>query len=84
MMSTLSVKQIVAEYLENEGYDGLCTDGCGCGAGDLIPCLDGIERCRAAYRYDCDTCAFPYDPDDQWGCDKEEGGWCYRSDRPGR
>jgi len=49
------VLRIVADYLVDHGYDGLCSDmggaGCGCSLPDLAPC-DGIEHgCTPAYNH---------------------------------
>jgi hypothetical protein len=37
-MTTPTVKDIVREYLEAHGYDGLCSYECGCRLDDLFPC----------------------------------------------
>ena len=34
----MTVHEIVLEYLEEHGFDGLCTNGCGCSIDDLAPC----------------------------------------------
>jgi hypothetical protein len=47
----------VGRLLRSSGYDGLCTDGCGCGVGDLAPCGTPPADCRPAYRWHCDRCA---------------------------
>ena len=45
-----TVKEIVADYLKKNGYDGLCRDGCGCGLDCFMPCSDEIRHnCRPAY-----------------------------------
>jgi hypothetical protein len=45
-----TVKEIVADYLKKNGYDGLCRDWCGCGLDDIMPCSDEIRHnCRPAY-----------------------------------
>ena len=43
----MTVHEIVLEYLEEHGFDGLCTDDCGCSVDDLAPCcsecvMDGV------------------------------------------
>lgn len=47
-----TVRQIVAEYLKANGYDGLFDGfGCGCGVDDLMLCMNEIcMDCRAGYR----------------------------------
>ena len=37
-VAPLNVQQIVADYLEVNGYDGLYSNECGCRLGDLMPC----------------------------------------------
>ena len=34
----MTVHEIILEYLEEHGFDGLCTDDCGCLLDDLAPC----------------------------------------------
>jgi len=44
-----NVKEIVNEWLIDEGFDGLCNDECGCSINDLAPCYDGpFYDCIAA------------------------------------
>lgn len=85
---TLSVKAILERWLKNRGYQGLCTDECGCDLYDLFPCGECQGgKCRAAYRFDCERC-------DRRNCDKrnddfgvlfsEEKDFCkpiYKGDR---
>lgn len=58
----MRLRDIVKEYLEKNGFDGLVSinASCACLVDDLIPC-DGewIENCEAGYRMDCpgeETC----------------------------
>ena len=44
-----TVKDIVAAWLRLAGYDGLCTDDCGCLLTDLMPCAATDGSC-------CDAC----------------------------
>lgn len=44
----MTVKEIVIKYLVNNGYDGLCTDDCGCGIHDLNPCGECMCDCVPA------------------------------------
>jgi len=50
----MTVKEIVKLYLEANGYDGLCCDGCGCRLDDLCPCESGAPDnpldCVPGYR----------------------------------
>jgi hypothetical protein len=34
----MTVREIVKKWLEDNKYDGLCTEGCGCECSDLFPC----------------------------------------------
>ena len=44
---TLTVGEIVAEYLRANGYGGLCMEDCGCTLDDLVQCGEiGID-CQA-------------------------------------
>ena len=47
---TTTVFTIVAAYLRERGYDGLCNvhGECGCGLGDLGPCGEMSEECQPA------------------------------------
>lgn len=40
--------QMIADGLRAMGADGLCTDGCGCGLGDLAPCHEWCGDCVPA------------------------------------
>ena len=47
-----SIKEIVTEWLEHEGYDGLCNPHleCGCNLNNLIPCDYEVENCVAGHK----------------------------------
>ena len=51
-MKNPTVKEIVTQYLVENGYDGLCEDGrrCGCDIEDLMPCCEMSELCFAGYK----------------------------------
>jgi hypothetical protein len=49
----MTVKEIIAAWLKEHGYDGLCYPECGCGIDDLIPCYNLSADCRPAYRWKC-------------------------------
>lgn len=44
--------EIIRQFLGENGYDGLCSDECGCLLDDLMPCGSGefITGCVAGYR----------------------------------
>lgn len=52
----MTVKEIVAEYLVNHGFDGLSNGNfCSCLVDDLMCCdSDSMRECDAAYRIPCD------------------------------
>lgn len=52
----MTVAQIVKDYLENHGYDGLFCEmpfegNCGCSKDDLFPCGRIFELCQPAYKH---------------------------------
>lgn len=54
----VSCSEIIGDYLEAQGYDGLVhpEGDCACGVGDLMPCDgDFAMDCKAGYRDKC-TC----------------------------
>ena len=75
----MSIKDIVADYLKENGYGGLHSDHeCGCFDNDLMPCGECTGDCEPAYRIPahCSTC--------EVGCDgRDEGNvWCLTSEEP--
>jgi len=47
----MTVIEIVLKYLNDNGYDGLCSECCGCGKDDLSPCnCDDVLACSPAYK----------------------------------
>lgn len=62
-----TVKEIVAIWLKENGYDGLFYPGvCACKLGDLIPCGEISAVCEAGY-------VTPCDPNDEEGPDDCNG-----------
>ena len=49
----MTVKEIVQEYLKQNGYEGLFCDECGCEIDDLMPCDSPIMDCKAGYKGEC-------------------------------
>ncbi len=46
----MDVYDIVKKYLKENGFDGLCTDDCGCHLDDLMPCCqEGALSCEPGY-----------------------------------
>jgi hypothetical protein len=50
----MTAKEIIIKYLQDNGYDGLCNDDCGCGINDLFPCGGSPDNCVPAYKSKCD------------------------------
>jgi hypothetical protein len=48
-----NVREIVKEWLEQHGYEGLYSDHweCGCTPEDLMPCGEASEDCVAGYKW---------------------------------
>ena len=76
----MTVREILIDYLKANGYDGLCTDDCGCGIEGLGPCCDDYQlRCKPAYKWECDGCKDGYDCWTGFG----DGEGCYRDTKQG-
>ena len=79
-MATQDVKTFVADKIMSEGYDGLCSDECGCSVADLrqgVPCGESFANCVLAYRWECEGCKIGESTD---GCEFYEwAGGCYRT-----
>ena len=49
------VRTIIEDWLQTHGYDGLYAPGeCACKIGDLVPCSEPFESCRAGHVGPCD------------------------------
>jgi hypothetical protein len=48
-----NVKDIVSNYLKENGFDGLCRrNSCGCGLDNLFDCpVERSEKCKPAYKH---------------------------------
>ena len=67
---TITVKEIVVDYLKTNGSDGLVNTsiGCTCEISNLIPCEESCAECKAVYMVpsDCgklDYLPFPFEPE---------------------
>ena len=50
----MNIREIVAEWLVEHGYDGLYDPGeCGCLLDDLMPCDYPSTQCQAGYKIAC-------------------------------
>jgi hypothetical protein len=50
----MKIKEIIKKYLEENGYDGLYNDECGCSKDDLFPCDFSPDFCEPGYKCHCD------------------------------
>lgn len=50
----MTLKEIVAEYLKTNGYDGLFNGDCACLVDDLLPCEHQCDDCIPGYKVPCD------------------------------
>jgi len=67
-----TVLEIIATYLRENGYDGLCKgkaleEGCGCLLNDLAPCGEPCMHCEPGYQVPCDC-----EQGCQWHVSKEK------------
>jgi len=75
----MTVREILIDYLKANGYDGLCTEDCGCGLDDIETCSNMQTDCKPAHLWKCDGCEEKYDC---WtGFGDNEG--CYRDTKQG-
>jgi hypothetical protein len=64
---SVTVIDIVREYLKANGYDGLwIEDECGCEIEDLAPCGEMRLGCQAGYKVKCVPGQCPADGDCEW------------------
>jgi hypothetical protein len=48
----MNVREIVKQWLKDNGYDGLWSDDCGCQIDDLMPCCDYCTNCKPGYKHE--------------------------------
>lgn len=77
----MTAKDILIQWLKDNGYDGLCGYTCGCGLSDLCPCdcmgtcvPAYVIKCTAAQRraHKCPDAMRCYGPTKQSTCPEEE------------
>lgn len=50
----MNIRQIVKKYLKDNGYDGLCGEGCGCQISELFCCeCPEMDYCQPGYKITC-------------------------------
>lgn len=49
----MDIQTIVEQWLRDNGYDGLCSEACGCEVDDLMPCGELEMNCTAGYKIPC-------------------------------
>ena len=52
----MAVREIIINFLKENGYDGLYFDNCGCGFDDFIPCHSACDQCSPAYAHSLEDC----------------------------
>ena len=53
-MDNPTVREILEQWLTDNGYDGLYAEECGCIVGDLAPCGEACSfGCRAGHKVPC-------------------------------
>ena len=63
---------IVKKYLEDNGYEGLCGDECGCELADLFPCGEFGGDCVPGYKVPCDPEECPAEGKCAWHMSTEK------------
>jgi len=48
----MTCKEIIKKWLDDNSYDGLFHDDCGCSKDDLFPCGSCFDQCEPGYRED--------------------------------
>jgi len=63
-----TVRDIIKQYLQENGYDGLAGYECGCEISDLFPCScsDSMPECEPGHKVPCDPEQCPADGDCPW------------------
>lgn len=79
----MTIREIVRKWLEENGFDGLCGEECGCAIDDFAPCVNwdcvGILDCKPAYRIKCKGLACENKCD---GYDEEGNNDCFTTKKP--
>ena len=69
----MTVREIVAKWLVDNGWGGLHREDCGCGMDDLMACgSDGMDGCEPAKKGKCKNCGnawYSKDGHDVDGCE---------------
>lgn len=47
----MNLIELVKAQLQSQGFDGLCSDSCGCKIDDLMPCGEPSPNCTAGYKH---------------------------------
>lgn len=70
----MEVKEIIKKYLEENGYDGLYSEDCGCDLElGLFPCgLANVEQCKAGHYIKCDPETCPAEGRCEWHIGENE------------
>ncbi len=50
----MNIKEIIEKHLDDNGFEGLCCEDCGCKKDDLFPCGGPGEECEPGYKWPSD------------------------------
>ena len=75
-----NVREILADWLIANGYDGLAGDDCGCPLDQLICCDEDPSQCVPGYKVECTP---EKAAECDWSCWCHEGESCISSTKPG-
>lgn len=93
----MTVREIIEQYLKENGYDGLYCPiygECACVVGDLMPCDNDCSECEPGYRHPGDSDSDFYIKEEKFkpreddrceDCEEREkciGGFCLKEIRP--
>lgn len=71
----MNLQEIIKKYLEDNGFDGLCGDECGCSIDELFVCESpDMDVCQPGYKINCpgeDKC-----PNSEECPAPNSGFWC--------
>ena len=78
----MTVGEILKKYLQDNGYDGLAGDECGCKIDDLFPCEScDIYQCEPGYLVTKGSHP-DYDFDDTFEFDWKDVDWFISTEKP--
>ncbi len=78
----MTVREIIKKYLDDNRFDGLCGDMCGCEKDDLMCCDSNPADCVPGYKKLCVNCEKETKENCEWFndnakfciCEEKQGG----------